>query len=127
VSPPRNDIVTTSPATGTLCPVCWKPFARVRRQRYCSPACRQSAFRTRTQTPLATSLPTPAFRRKDITVYTCPDCEARYLGEQWCHDCNTPCTRAGVGGLCPACEEPVTVDDLLTQHQNRTTQEPKIR
>ena len=127
MSPPRNDIVTTSPATGALCPVCGTPFAPIRRQRYCSAACRQSAFRTRRQTPLATFLPAPALRGKDVTVYTCPDCEARYLGQQWCHDCNRPCTKDGVGGLCPACQEPVTVDDLLAQHQNQTTQKPKIR
>jgi len=30
-----------------------------------------------------------------------------------CHDCNRPCTR---DGLCPHCDEPVTVDDLLDQH-----------
>jgi hypothetical protein len=130
VSPPRNDVVTTSPATGALCPVCGNPFARVRRQRYCTPACRQAAFRNRSTGPLTVIAHTEAAlrpRRRDVTVYTCPDCEARHLGEQWCHDCNRPCTKDGIGGTCPHCEEPVTVDDLLAQHQNQTTQKPKIR
>lgn len=132
MSPPRDDIVTTTAGTGARCPVCGTPFVRVRRQRYCSPACRQAAFRDRSGDPLtATAAPiatsTRPLRRREVTVYTCPDCEARYLGQQWCHDCNTPCTRTGVGGLCPACAEPVAIDDLITQHQNQTTHDPKIR
>ena len=130
MSPPRNDIVTTSPGTQTLCPVCANPFARVRRQRFCSPACRQAAFRDRSGDPLTMAAPAAAtrpLRRREVTVYTCPDCETRYLGQQWCRDCNRPCTKDGIGGTCPHCEEPVTVDDLLAQHQNQTTQRHKIR
>ena len=108
MSPPRDDIVTTSPATNAHCPVCGAGFARVRRQRFCSPACRQAAFRARTPNPPAAAahaaLPSPPARRKDITVYTCPDCEERYLGQQWCHDCHRPCTKVGIGGTCPHCE-----------------------
>jgi len=42
------------------------------------------------------------------------ECETRYLGEQWCPDCVRPCRRIGVGGLCPHCDEPVAIPDLLT-------------
>ena len=30
--------------------------------------------------------------RKDTTIYQCDECEQRYLAEQWCYDCNRPCT-----------------------------------
>lgn len=129
MSPPRDDIETTSAAGDAACPVCARPFRRVRRQRYCSPACRQAAWRARHDDPLAAAAPspTPPTRRTDVTVYTCPDCDERYLAQQWCPDCNRPCTRTGTGGLCPACEHPVTLDDLLAQHKDRTNPEPKIR
>jgi len=37
----------------------------------------------------------------------CGSCDSRYLGEQWCHDCNRPCQRLGAGGTCPSCQEVV--------------------
>jgi len=40
--PPRRDT-----AAAVVCPVCVSPFTPVRRQRYCSPACRQAAWRAR--------------------------------------------------------------------------------
>ncbi len=46
------------------------------------------------------------------TVYECPDCEIRYLDERRCPDCNLFCRRVGAGGLCPHCDEPVTINDL---------------
>jgi len=130
VSPPRDDIETTSPGLNAHCPVCGGAFHRVRRQRFCSPACRQAQWRSRQPGPLAALERTAAAippRRRDVTVYTCPDCEQRYLAQQWCQDCNRPCTRTGIGGLCPECDQPVTIDDLITQHQYQTIQDPKIR
>jgi hypothetical protein len=112
----RNDNVTT-----TGCPVCSTAFTPVRRQRYCTPACRQAAFRARhteNPTPPTITIP-PNIPRRDITVYECPDCAARYLGQQWCHPCNTPCTRIDLGGLCPNCDEPVAVSDLTNRHPGR--------
>lgn len=50
--------------------------------------------------------------RRDGTVYTCGSCESRYLGEQWCHDCNRPSQRLGTGGTCPSCEEVVLIEEL---------------
>ena len=133
MSPLRNDVETTSPATAR-CPVCHSAFLPVRRQRYCSAACRQAAWRSR-QAPTATATATATTaatlglgrQRRELTVYRCGECDQRYLGEQWCHDCSRPCTRDGLGGLCPCCEEPVTVQDLLDQHQPASIRTSKIR
>jgi predicted amidophosphoribosyltransferase len=122
--PRRDDIATTSPrptpAGQTLCPVCWAPFTRVRRQRYCTDACRKTAWARRhadAANPTAELAVPPTTRRRDATIYTCPSCQTRYHGEQWCHDCNQPCTRVGLGGLCPHCDEPVALTDLLNLQQ----------
>ncbi|MBY0309294.1 MAG: hypothetical protein K2Q09_11175 [Phycisphaerales bacterium] len=47
------------------------------------------------------------------TVYECPECERRHLGEQRCADCNLFCRSLGPGGECPCCGEPVAISDLL--------------
>jgi hypothetical protein len=121
--PPTAGSQPTPPpasATGTTmaCPVCASPFAPIRRQRYCTPACRQAAWRARRAdpTPHPAALAPPRTHRRDITVYQCPDCDTRYLGQQWCHDCNRPCIRVDLGGLCPECEEPITIQDITDQH-----------
>jgi len=128
--PSRNDIETTSPAANGLaarCPVCQGAFDRVRRQRYCSPACRQAAWRSRRDNPATAAappvLPGPTGRCRDVTVYRCSECDQRYLAEQWCRDCQRPCTREGTGGLCPHCDEPVTIDDLLPQQHHQSAQQ----
>lgn len=112
--PLRDDNTTTSPNGRPLCPVCWTPFTRIRRQLYCSDSCRKTAWRRRHSTPTAAPQPIPPLRRRrDVTVYACPDCDTRYYGTQWCTDCNRPCTRIGLGGPCPHCDEPVAINDLL--------------
>ena len=84
------------------CPVCGQPYTPVGRQRVCSAACRQAAWRRRhPRAPQA------------ATVYECPSCDTRYLGQQRCADCGVFCRRVGPGGLCPHCDEPVTLADLL--------------
>jgi hypothetical protein len=103
-APWRNDGVTIT------CPRCRRPFVPVGRQRYCSAACRQAAWRGRRPTPapvVADRAPRPR------TVYVCPSCDARYLGEQRCADCGVFCRRVGPGGPCPHCDEPVAISDLL--------------
>jgi len=56
----------------------------------------------------------PAARpRRDHTIYECPACEQRLLGEQRCPDCHAFCRRLGLGGLCPHCDDPVTLAELL--------------
>ena len=83
------------------------------RARYCSAACKQRAYRARHPRP------EPAISRSALrlgrarTVYECPDCQTRYLGEQRCPDCHRFCRRLGPGGPCPHCDEPVTLADLL--------------
>jgi hypothetical protein len=104
---------TTGPA---CCPVCAAPFIPVRRQRYCSPACRQAAFRRRQPAPLPPE-PERGPVRRQASIYQCGECEQRYLASQWCHDCNRPCRRLGHGGPCPCCEEPIATGELLSQYK----------
>jgi hypothetical protein len=95
--------------TATICGVCGRTFNRHGRQQWCSTECRQSAWRRRRAVP-----PPPPPPAKQITVYECEDCGNRYLGEQRCDDCNRWCRRIGPGGLCPHCDEPVALADILT-------------
>ena len=78
----RNDTETT------VCGQCGAGFTAVGRRRWCSDACRQSAWRRRRAAPRPTQ---PA---KIDTVYECPQCQTRYLGTQRCEDCNTWSARA---------------------------------
>ena len=94
------------------CVACAGPLPSGRARQYCSPACRQDAYRRRHQ-PARPSAQLPARRsRRDGTVYACGSCESRYLGEQWCPDCNRPCQRLGAGGTCPNCEEVILSEEL---------------
>ena len=101
----RDDTATTA------CPVCAACFEPEGRQRFCSTGCRQQAWRRNRTAPGE-----PVAAHTD-TVYQCPACDARYLGEQRCHDCNTWCRRLGPGGLCPCCDEPIAITDLLDPDQ----------
>jgi len=115
--PPVDDTSTTTPTQNTtggpLCPVCWAPFQPVGRQRFCTDACRKTAWaRTHRQPRPLIAVPPPG-QRLEATVYACPQCQQRYAGQQWCPDCHTPCTRVGLGGHCPHCDQPVTLTELL--------------
>ena len=119
-TPPDDDNTTTT-TNRLYCPVCWTPFTRIRRQRFCSATCRKTAWaRSHTPSPGAVEPVPPPRRRRDVTIYACPNCETRYHAHQWCDDCNQPCTRVGLGGLCPHCDEPVTITDLLDTKQPET-------
>ena len=108
VPTPSGDVSVTAPA----CPACGQQLPVGRSRRFCSPACRQAAYRRRHQ-PDTHEVPLPRRRsRLENTVYQCPDCESRYLAEQWCPDCSRPCRRLGAGGICPCCEEMITVAEL---------------
>lgn len=108
-TPSRDDSVTTNAS----CRACGTTLSSVTgRQAYCSAACRQRAYRARQAKPAVPAAPT-ARPRRDNGVYQCPDCDARYFAQQRCDDCNTFCTRLGVGGTCPCCEEVITLDELL--------------
>ena len=112
-TPPDDDTTTTTtaPPARPACPVCWTVFQPVGRQRFCSGNCRKTAWARTQAVPRPTVSVTPPGRRRESTIYACPSCGARYYGEQWCHHCNQPCTR--LGGLCPSCEAPVALTDLL--------------
>jgi predicted amidophosphoribosyltransferase len=121
-TPRRDDRATTASPTEPgqrlpqlLCPVCWSPFTKIGRQLYCTQTCRKTAWKRRNATPVEPAEPVvpQGVRRLDVTIYECPTCETRYHGEQWCHDCNQPCTRVGLGGLCPHCDQPVAISDLI--------------
>lgn len=107
-TPSRNDARNDSEPRP--CPVCQQPFLPRGRQRVCSAACRQAAWRQRHPSPLPRM---PQRTPRPETIYECPSCQARYLGEQRCPDCGVFCRRVGPGGSCPHCGEPVAVADLL--------------
>jgi len=99
--------------TATSCPICATPLPGRTDQRYCTPACRQAAYRRRTQQPPPTPPPpAPSRSPREHTVYECGACEQRLLGEQWCPDCQRPARRIGPGAPCPTCGDPVAITDL---------------
>ncbi len=107
-NPSRNDGVTI------LCPVCRRRrFIPSGRKKVCSPACRQTLFRRRHAAAGGPLVVPPHRSRREATIYQCPSCEARYLGNQRCSDCNVFGQRVGPGGLCPECAEPIAIADLL--------------
>ncbi len=109
-NPWRDDSVTT-PRT---CQSCQQPIEQVRgRQRFCSAACRQRAYRNRQPHPDELLATLPSRPTRTAGVYQCPDCDTRYVGQQRCDDCNVFCHRIGTGGTCPSCDEPITIDELL--------------
>jgi transposase-like protein len=117
--PPRGDDNRDDNQAAIPCPVCGTAFTPIRRQLYCTPTCRKAAWRARHPTARPDITVPPASPRRAETVYQCPQCETRYLGQQWCHDCNHPCLRLGPGALCPNCDEPTTISDLTDQHPHR--------
>lgn len=110
VLPLRNDGVTIAAVT---CPACGSPFRPVGRRRFCSDACRQAAWRRRHSASKALAPLPKGDPRSSGTVYECPSCGVRYLGQQRCPDCQLFCRRVGLGGSCPHCDEPVALADLI--------------
>jgi len=102
------------------CPACTAPLPSVR-ARYCSDACKQRAYRLRHRAATAPDLPglAAALRRLghlgSHTVYECPRCQERYLGERRCPDCHRFCRALGLGGACPDCDRPLLIAELLGQ------------
>lgn len=64
----------------------------------------------------------PPGEARFATVYQCPECEERYLGERRCPDCNLFTRRIDLGGCCPSCDEPVAISDLA-----EPTDMPEVR
>lgn len=94
------------------CPVCQLVFQPAGRQRVCSAACRQVAWRRRHAAP-APAIPLTAPRV--ATIYECPNCATWYLGEQRCADCGVFCRKLGPGSSCPHCDEPILLADLILE------------
>jgi hypothetical protein len=106
-SPSRYDSVTIP------CPVCDQPFTPTGKRQYCSDRCRVTSWRRRRSQPPSQPAVPPGRPRRPVTVYECPSCEQRALGVQRCDDCGTFMRRIGVGGLCPNCDEPIALQDIL--------------
>ena len=113
--PLRHDTVTIT------CPVCEQTFTPNGRRRFCTDACKAVAYRRRHTTQPAPLVVPATQQRRPITVYECATCGHRALGQQRCDDCHTFMTRVGYGGLCPCCDEPVAVNELLDQEATRPT------
>jgi hypothetical protein len=106
-----------SPTAGS-CAVCSRGVPS-RKARYCSRACQQRAYRLR-QAPTTTleerRLQQDLHRRRTLaahTLYECPACQERFLGERRCADCNRFCRALGLGGRCPDCDTPILLSELL--------------
>jgi hypothetical protein len=89
------------------------------RATFCSVACKQRAFRLRRQqvaVPEVSAVRQQLKRQQQVvahTVYECPGCQERLLGERRCPSCQLFCRALGVGGHCPECEQPILLADLL--------------
>jgi hypothetical protein len=92
------------------CIACGNDFPAQGRRRYCSGACKQKVWRERH------ALPAPRRRPSTETVYACPQCDTRYLGERRCPDCNLFTRSLGPGALCPHCDEPIAVSDIIADY-----------
>lgn len=111
--PLRDDLETTPERT---CRTCTAPLDQPRgRQLYCTPACRQKAWRARASHRLITEPAPTLLPRREHGIYQCPTCEEITLAVQRCPDCNVFTRRIGTGGRCPHCDEPVTIAQLIGQ------------
>lgn len=97
-NPSRDDGVTIA------CGWCGRRFSPSGRRKFCSRGCRQAAWRERHPAPLP---PLPARAPRLATVYECPECSTRYLGDQRCEDCGVFMRRIGPGAECPHCDQPL--------------------
>jgi len=100
------------------CLVCGTPLPSARAH-YCSPGCKQRAYRLRRVDAAAGD---PSARAADLkrrqrlvaqTIYECPEGGERYLGERRCPDCHRFCRALGLGGTCPHCDQPILAAALF--------------
>lgn len=114
--PSRQPSRTAS--SSSTCLVCGAGLS-TRQQRYCTRACQQHAYRARHQQPVPLDLlrlRTGLQQQRKLlahTVYECPSCETRALGEQRCAECNTFTRRIGLGGNCPECDAVIVLAELI--------------
>jgi len=113
-----RDASTTVPRDPSGCLVCGKSLVDTR-AKFCSPAHRQLAYRVRRR-------PAPVSNESDLrrllqrqrqltahTLYECPSCQERFVGERRCGSCQLFCRALGLGGHCPECDQPILLSDLL--------------
>jgi len=109
-----------TPSSASACQVCGTALS-ARQQRYCKRACQQHAYRLRHQRVAGldpTLLQAELRRQRSLlqhTVYECPTCDIRAVGEQRCAECNTFMRRLSPGGICPECDAVITLTDLIRQ------------
>jgi DNA-directed RNA polymerase subunit RPC12/RpoP len=111
---------SASPAVASrACPACGSTPPSTRSV-YCTPACKQLAYRLRRRTLHSTV--DPVFLRKELqrrrvlvahTVYECSRCGERLLGERRCGDRHLYARSIGLGGSCPDCDTVILLADLL--------------
>lgn len=117
--PLRDDTRYDGQPPSGVCPVCGDTFTIDGRGIYCEPKCRQRAYRLRqhqANQPSLTDLTNRLRREQRLiaqTVYECPSCQERFLGERRCGDCNLWCQNVGLGGQCSGCDDILTVSDLI--------------
>jgi hypothetical protein len=107
-----------APRSASGCLVCGKSLADAR-ARFCSPAHKQLAYRLRRREALAAD--EPDLRRQlqrqrrlvAHSIYECPQCQERFVGERRCSSCQLFCRSLGLGGHCPECDLPILLSDLL--------------
>lgn len=109
-APPQIPCVTAGVTDRPAC-ACGQPILTARADaQHCPARCPQRAYRARrVQTTVGATTRTPRAQ----TIYECPTCSERRLGEQRCEDCGAFSRRIGPGGACPHCDEPVLVTDLV--------------
>jgi hypothetical protein len=107
-----------TPLSSHACLVCGAALSPSQK-RYCTRACQQKAYRLRQHQPSRLDLVlvrAELKRRRQLmehTVYECPACQTRSVGEQRCAECNTFARTLGFGGHCPDCDAVVLLTDLL--------------
>jgi hypothetical protein len=117
--PVRDDTRYDSQPPLGVCPVCGDTFPVDGRGIYCTPKCRQRAYRLRhsqANRPMLTDLVARLRREQRLiaqTVYACPSCEERFLDNRRCDDCHLWCTQVGIGGQCSGCDDVLTITDLI--------------
>ncbi len=118
-NPMRDDTRNDSQPPLGVCPVCTDTFPIDGRGIYCTPKCRQRAYRLRHRQlnrPTLTDLAATLRREQRLiaqTVYECPSCQERFLGARRCDDCNLWCRKVGLGGQCSGCDDILSVSDLI--------------
>jgi len=104
--------------TAPGCLACGSPLTGSR-ARFCSAACKQLAYRLRRRGDTTSDL---SALRQDLqhrriltthTIYECPSCGERFVGERRCSSCQLFCRSVGLGGHCSECESPIVFAEVL--------------